>query len=236
MSRSTERFVWSVFGLTGTGKTFLVEQFLGAYPRPILIPDTMGEWTRYGATYENPEGMLRDVVAAINGEMGFPPGGIYVLKPYDVETVDEFFGLAHQWKVPGTYICDEFHQYAPSGKTTPFLSMIRMGRHASQSIVGITQRPQGVHNHAVEESGITSFQVSGRAAQYLTDDTKGYLPMHLEAQHLQNLSDREYILGGPRIDQLPFRVNLGDADGSVWRYNADEHVTERLWASAPARD
>lgn len=233
MSRSTERFVWSVFGLTGTGKTYLVEQFLGAYPRPILIPDTMGEWTRYGATYENPEGMLRDVVAAITGEMGFPPGGIYVLKPYDVETVNEFFGLAHQWRVPGTYICDEFHQYAPSGKTTPFLSMIRMGRHASQSIIGITQRPQGVHNHAVEESGIACFQVSGRAAQYLTDSKTGYMPEKLGTIRLKSIGDRKYILGGPRIEQIPFRESLGDPDGSVWMYNAEEHVTERVHQPPP---
>ena len=229
MSRSSTRFVWDLFGLTGSGKTYLAEQFLGAFPRPIIIPDTMDEWGEYGRSYENAEGLLRDVVAALNGEMQWPPGGIFVLKPFGgMEKVHGLFRLAQKWRVPGTYICDELHRYAPSGKETAFLEMIRTGRHASQSVVGITQRPQGVHNHAVEEAGITAFQLSGRAAQYLTDDRTGYLPSCLDAQDLTDLLPQHYTLGGPRFDSLPFGESLGDADGSVWTYSKTKHATVKM--------
>lgn len=227
MSRSTSRFVWFLFGLTGTGKTYLAEQFLGAYKRPVIVPDTMAEFGDYGTTYTDPQHLLLDVVEAVNGGQ-WAPGGIYVLQPYETKTVNMLFDLAHKWRVPGTYICDELHQYAPSGRATPFLEMIRMGRHASQSIVGITQRPQGVHNHGVEEAGITCFQVSGRAAQYLTDPTTGYMPEPVKAEDLKALDNRQYMLGGSRFSALPFGQNLGDADGSVWRYDADQHATEKV--------
>jgi hypothetical protein len=226
MSRSTTRFVWFLLGLTGTGKTFLAEQYLGAYQRPIIIPDTMGEWQDYGRVYEDPERLLIDATEALNGA-GFPPGGIFVLRPFDTSTVHRLFELAHQWRVPGTFVCDEVHQYAPSGKETAFLEMIRMGRHASQSVVGITQRPQGIHNHAVEEAALTSFALSGRAAQYVTDDRHGYMPRDLTPEKLRKLPEQHYVLGG-RFEQLPFGESLGDPDGSVWRYYAPEHETRQV--------
>lgn len=224
MSRSTTRFVKAFLGLTGSGKTFLAEKLLGAYLRPVIIPDVMNEWGSFGKLYTSPDALVEEVGLWLGEEIPLPaPGGVFVLKGDSTAKVKRLFSLASELGVPGTYLCDEFHRYAPSNKVTPFLEMIRTGRHYSQSIVGITQRPQSVHNHAIEEASICSFALSGRAAEHVTE----YMPQGVTSEGLRKLEPRHYVLGG-RYGQFPDRMDLGDADGSVWTYNDDTHEVQKV--------
>lgn len=223
MSRSTERFVWAILGLTGSGKTFLAEKYLGGYPRPVFIIDVMNEWTEYGRPFARPHEMFADAAAWLASGATPAPGGVYRLVADRTHKAERAFELADELQVPGTYICDELHRYAPSGKVTPFLEMIRTGRHASQSVVGITQRPQSVHNHAIEEAAIVSFRVSGRAAEHVERE----MPPSVTASDLSSLGARQYRIGG-NYAQLRRFLDVGEDDGSVWTYEADAHEVVKV--------
>ena len=213
MSRSTTRIVLIFLGLTGSGKTYLAEQYLPTYPRPVLIIDVMDEWSEYGQSYRDVAAMYQDVAHYLATGEG-PPGGIFVLKADRTDKAQAALEVADRERVPGTYVLDELHRHAPKNQDSPLLEMVRTGRHKNQSVVGITQRPQSVHTHAVEEGAVVCFRLSGRAA----DHAARYLGNGLDAEALQRLEKREYVLGG-RAEGLPERVDLGDPDGSVWTYD-----------------
>jgi hypothetical protein len=224
MSRSTSRLIILYTGQSGSGKTYLAEQFLGLYPRPVIVIDSMNEWGEYGRTYRDLTAMYQDVGRLLAGTIDErPPGDIFRLKAETIELAEAALHVAHSQQIPGSYIVDEAHRLAPSNQRSDLQRMVQTGRHASQSLIVTTQRPQDIHNHLPEEAVICCFRQSVRGAEHAAR----YLQNGLQADALQRLDQYEYVVGGRRSETLQ---RFGDPDGSVWSYNPETAKVE------PVRD
>lgn len=134
----TEKKITLIFGKRGSGKSYLAARLLEATER-IVIYDTLGEY-RQGAVFDN----VGDLARFWHRNHGLRFRLIY--RPTDPE--GEFEQIANLVWLCGdvTFLVEEIDIFSSPHQIGPaFQNVVQRGRHKNISLVGISQRPFGIH-------------------------------------------------------------------------------------------
>lgn len=190
-----QRFITTIFGKTGSGKTTLINEILPALPRPVLILDTMGEFSdglQFDTALE-----LRDYIAE-----GRPNAtGIYILNAQTDRDSDLFFRFLVSAKAPLTAVVDEIDLFCnPRQIHDDLAQTIKYGRHWGQNLVCASRRAAEVHRNITAQSDcLISFR------QTEPGDIRTLKQSYADAEKLPDLrADKyEFLIFG-RWEHLPF--------------------------------
>lgn len=216
MSTSATRDVLLAQGPTDSGKTYLLEQLLGAYDRPVIAVDATGEWAAHGQALDGVADLRQHLITRL--EEGRPPDPILSIPDHSAE---QLFRVVREWELGCTLLLDEVDLYMPnSGKTNEdLLWLVKRGRHvqgpdsdAAVSIVAGCHAGQDVDRQLVRMAAHVCFQQTearavGRVSKYLD-----------ERVDVTQLGEYQYVCGrrADRVD-LP----IGKAGAGIWRYDPD---------------
>lgn len=197
-----DRFVWTLSGGTGSGKTFLWRQLVDYMRPPVIALDRVADLTDAGLCLNSGEHLRKYLIAAMEGDV--PDPGVYVVDGgtgrgdtpagCTIENGEAVLEMVWRAKMPCTLVLDEAHNwYSERDKNEDLDQILREGRHYGISVVACTRRPQNLGSQLLSESLLSVFehndkQGSKRAAEVLGPGVK--------PRDVQQLGGREYLLGG----------------------------------------
>lgn len=190
------RFIVTVLGKAGSGKTYLIRQILPALPRPVMILDTMNEFSD-GLIFTEAEQLRRYIV-----ERRPNATGVYVLKATSDEDANGFFRLVVASQAPMTVIIDEADKYATPYSIHDDLSKtIKYGRHWRQNLIFAARRPAELNRNVTAQSDVL---VSFRQTE--PRDIKALRDVYSDAERLSSLDAgrHEFMILGDGAEDLPF--------------------------------
>lgn len=216
-----DRFVWTLSGGTGSGKTYLWRQITPLMQRPIICLDRVADLTDAGLCFDSGEHLRQYMIAAIDGDVPGSENGVYVVDGgtgrgdtpagCTVQNGEAVLEMLWRAQFPCTIVLDEAHNwYSERDKNEDLDQILREGRHYGISVVACTRRPQNLGSQLLSESLLSVFehgdkQGRKRAAEVLGPDVR--------PRDVAELGGREYLLGG-RTSQVPEKI-LGQLyDGS----------------------
>ncbi|GAF68885.1 unnamed protein product, partial [marine sediment metagenome] len=133
-----EKKIKLIFGKRGSGKSYLAKKLILAEPR-VFIFDTIGEYTD-GVVFDNYEKLLAFWQDHYRGNFRL----IYrPLKPdREIDWICKLvFALGDV-----CFVVEEIDCYCTAYDISDnFAHVIQRGRHKNISLIGITQRPYGIH-------------------------------------------------------------------------------------------
>src|SRR4030066_2407162 len=136
----TEKKITLIFGKRGTGKSYLANKLIENEKR-LLIFDTLGEYNNgvvFDARYA---GRFREFWKRV-----YRGNFRLIYRPLNPEA--EIDGIAGRVFLLGnmTFLVEELDCYCPSWQISDaFAHIIQRGRHNNISLIGVTQRPFGIH-------------------------------------------------------------------------------------------
>lgn len=134
----SEKKVVLILGQRGSGKSYLANEMLAKYPR-YLIYDTLGEYSR-GVIFlelqnlksfwgEHYQGNFRLIYQPVN----------------PIEDFDEVCDLVYELG-DMMFLVEEIDTFCSSQMiSTAFANIIQRGRHKDITLIGVSQRPYGIH-------------------------------------------------------------------------------------------
>lgn len=189
------RFLTTIVGKAGSGKSHLIKEILPSLPRPVLMLDTLNEYAdglQFATAME-----LRDYLVS-----GRPnASGIYILNATTDADCELFFRILTVSKAPMSVVVDETDLFCTSHSIWDDLQRsIRYGRHWRQNLVCAARRCADLNNAIVSQSdAIISFK------QTLPRDIATLKKSYPEADRLADLdSDRYEFLALGEWEDLPF--------------------------------
>lgn len=134
----SEKKIILIFGKRGSGKSYLANKLI-AHEQRVLVFDTLSEYTE-GVVFEE----YGDFTAFWRQIYQHPYRLIYrPLKPdEEIEYVaDLVYAIGNV-----TFLVEEIDCYCSSHQTSEsFAHIIQRGRHNNITLIGVTQRPYGIH-------------------------------------------------------------------------------------------
>ncbi len=134
----TEKIITLIFGKRGGGKSYLAAMLMQLFGR-VLIFDTLHEY-RNGFVFHDLGALARFWIRNSRGPFRL------IYQPTDPET--EFEDLAKLAWLCGdlTFLVEEIDIFCSPYRIGPaFQNVIQRGRHKNISLIGISQRPFGIH-------------------------------------------------------------------------------------------
>ncbi len=134
----SEKRVILIFGKRGSGKSFLSAAIIKPMPR-VVVFDTLGEY-KDGFIFDNTGDLCRF------WKRNYKESFRLIYRPIDV--APEFDRVAELVWLCGdvTFVVEEIDLYAsPHQISQPFKQILQRGRHQNITLLGITQRPFGIH-------------------------------------------------------------------------------------------
>jgi len=186
----SEKKVILVLGQRGGGKSYLANEMLPEYPR-YLIYDTLGEYSRGVAFLTLQE--LKDFWGKSyqrNFRLIYQP--VNPIEDFD-EVCDLVYSLGDMM-----FLVEEIDTFCSSQTiSTAFANIIQRGRHKNITLIGVSQRPYGIHRLITSQAKeIYSFlHREPRDVEYL----KSFIGS--EAEKVRDLPRYHYLLwrGGKGI-------------------------------------
>jgi len=225
------RFIWTLSGATGSGKSYLWKQLTGHFGRPVFCLDRVADLTNIGLSFNSAEHLRQYLIASMQRKVDAPENGTYVIDGgkgasgpvgCTIESGRALLELVWRTKMSCTIVLDEAHNWASQTDFDPHLDqMIREGRHHGISIVACTRRPQQLGKVLIGESMLSIFEHHDKPARDRAADALG---PHVDPHDLAELQPQEYLLGGRTAmvtDQIKELLTGGEAE----RPNADHVYT-----------
>lgn len=188
----SEKKIKLIFGKRGSGKSYLAKKLI-ENERRMIIFDTLSEYTD-GVIFDNYKKFLQfwSHVYRDSFRLIYRP-----IKPQ--EHIDDIARLVH---LAGdiTFVVEEIDCYCTAHQITDqFAHVIQRGRHSNITLVGITQRPYGIHRLLTSQAKeIYVFNTNEiRDRDYL----KGLLGQEIEAR-LDQLQQYEFVKWQDGSDKL----------------------------------
>lgn len=191
------RFIVTIIGKAGSGKTDLTRALLPACPRPVLIIDTMNEFAD-GLQFDSSAQLARYI---INERPNL--SGIYTLNCTSDEDAELFFRLAAVSKAEATIVVDEASKFCTPNKIDEHLNAsIQYGRHWRQNLVFNARRPAEINRNLTAQSDVL---ISFRQTE--PRDVNTLKTTYSDAEYVPDLEDHEFMAFG-NLDAVPFLDEL----------------------------
>lgn len=140
---SKTRYILTVYGKTGAGKSSLLRALLasGTLSAPVFVLDTMDDF-HGGLQFESMEHLLWFLA-----EMRENRSNVYILKASSDRDVERFWRFVANLKQPMTLVIDECSKYCSPSQIIPELhALIHYGRHWGANLILVARRPVELHN------------------------------------------------------------------------------------------
>lgn len=180
-----DRFIGSVFGMQGAGKTsFVKREIIPFCPRPVFILDTLNEYFDGLIFYSMYA--LKDHLVRFNMNLQ----GVHILKVDNDEDAEAFFRLFTLVKEPCTIVIEESDKFMGSAHydiNEDIKNVINYGRHWGQNLIFIARRPARLNKDVTSQSNfIVSFK------QTESRDVNSLRQSFDDAEKLPNLKEWNY--------------------------------------------
>ena len=189
-----QRHVIIITGKTGSGKSTLAKNVIQKCKR-VFILDPMHEYP--GTVVYTMEQLFQYMER-------FKPDQFMICCRFEDDTDIEFF-FRFVWHFPGSLIVvEEVDSYVnPRVEQTPFMRIIRRGRHRKLHILGIAQRtPQFSSTLRAQKTTFVSFAVD-EPIDLDTLELYGFSRLELEQLTIEN---HQYALIGTPLNDIDFAV------------------------------
>jgi hypothetical protein len=197
------RFIWTLSGATGSGKSFLWKQLTGHFERPVFCLDRVADLTNVGLSFDSAEHLRQYLIASMQGKVDAPKNGTYVIDGgkgasgpvgCTIESGRALLELVWRTKMSCTIVLDEAHNWASQRDFDEHLDqIIREGRHHGISIVACTRRPQKLGKVLIGESLLSVFEHHDQPAQKRAAKALGH---GVEPEDLAEMRPQQYRIGG----------------------------------------
>lgn len=152
-----ERWISSVFGMQGAGKTSFVRKHIIPFsPKPIFILDTLDEYND-GLVFYSMKALKHHLV-----KYNMNLSGVHILKADNDRDAENFFKLFTLVKEPCTILIEEADKFMGSAHydiNEDIKNIINYGRHWGQNIIFIARRPARLNKDVTSQSNfIVSFR------------------------------------------------------------------------------
>jgi hypothetical protein len=197
------RFVWTLSGATGSGKSFLWKQLTSLFPRPVFALDRVADLGNVGLSFDHAEHLRQYLIAAIRGNVEGSQNGVYVIDGgagasgpvgCTIDSGRALLELVWRTKMSCTIVLDEAHNWASEQEFNPHLDQIlREGRHHGISVVACTRRPQQLGKVLIGESLLSVFEHHDQPAQRRAAKALG---RGVDPEDLARMEPEQYRIGG----------------------------------------
>lgn len=134
----SEKKIKLIFGKRGSGKSYLAKSML-ENERRLIIFDTLGEYTD-GVVFDDYDKFLKFWLHTYRGDFRL------IYRPIDpAETIDTVAELVF---IDGdiTFVVEEIDCFCTAHIISEqFAHVVQRGRHQNITLIGVTQRPYGIH-------------------------------------------------------------------------------------------
>lgn len=180
-----KRFIYLIFGKTGSGKTFYVKKLIKNFKRVIILEPSLDEYDNEGIIFYD---FLSLITYIKQYNVNLTTNFIFVCKFTNDEDVEKLFILCERLKNLVLILeeCEIF--ISPYNKSSNFLRLVRYGRHYNISIIGIARRLSELSlDFRAQVNKIISFiQTDNR-------DVQNMVKLGYEFQNLPSLKNYEFI-------------------------------------------
>jgi hypothetical protein len=155
------RYIGTVLGIQGYGKTFFTKWFLSQQAAPVVIADSMGEYSGTGREVKHFSGW-HDALSAVRRRRGKWPARFNVVKIESDSDAAGLFMMIKMMHSPCTLIVEEADKFMNAyGMDESLKSLINYGRHACINLLFIARRASAVNRLVTSQSNfIVSFRQS----------------------------------------------------------------------------
>lgn len=181
----TEKKVIVIIGKRGSGKSYLARKLIEREPR-LLIFDTMSEYNE-GVMFETEE--LQQFKAFWKHVYRRPFRLIYrpLMPEKEIEVIAELVFLLGNM----TFVVEEVDCYCtPYQISDAFAHIIQRGRHKNITLIGVTQRPYGIHRLLTSQA--KELYIFSTSEPRDRDYLKSLLGQEIEAK-LDALQQYQYV-------------------------------------------
>lgn len=179
-------YIVSIFGMKGSGKSYLAKEIAAQEPRVIAI-DNLGEYNSLSIVYGFRECV--SALVAVENRANFRLALRTTSIEEDLALIDLVYNMKHV-----TLIAEETSRYvSPTYLPREFEQLVRYGRHRAINQIYLARRPSEIHRDLTAQSDvIVSFlQHEERDLKYLRSF------MGDEAYRAANLPKYKFIIYGP---------------------------------------
>jgi Cdc6-like AAA superfamily ATPase len=193
------RFIATVLGKAGSGKTYLIRSVFPRLPRPVFVLDTLNEFDM-GVQFQTSDEIVDFLMEGRPNR-----SGVYVLNTQTDEDSEALFSLVATMRVPCTLVVDEVDLFCnPHQINADLRDLIRYGRHWKVNLLFAARRAAEVNRNVTAQSDVL---ISFRQTE--TRDIQSLKLAYSEAERLPELQPDsfEFIVFGD-LDATPFRPVL----------------------------
>lgn len=192
-----------ILGRQGSGKTYLTRSLVPHLPKPVIILDTMNEFTE-GLQFLSVHHFADFILDEKQNSTG-----VYIVNVKTQGEAEQFLELVKEMKMEATVILDEASKFSnPHNIDNSFKELISYGRHYSVNIIATARRSTELHRDVTSQADVI---LSFKQTEKVDVDRLRSVHSGAEVVTTLDLDAHEYAVFG-EVERLPFADQLDPAN------------------------